>query len=243
MPIGRESLRSEWITRVEGRSFEVLLLAYHPREDIYCAHHPGVRLFEYPGFKWWMIHELFSRHPEILDQYASFFFLDDDIEITERQIQTLFQWVERLPVQLAQPSLTADSHMSWPVLRHRSWSGYRWVTAVELMCPIMKREALRLLLPTFTLTRSGWGVDLLWGKQVAEVYGPRSMVVFDAVQVRHGKPVGKGELYTRLPQPARQEEEEVRSRFGILDFQIEEVSRSLIDRLRTYLQVKLFWPN
>jgi hypothetical protein len=121
---------------------------------------------------------------------------------------------------LAQPALTRDSFMSWPALRVKELSGHRYVSTVELMCPLMKRETVAALLPIFKLTQSGWGVDLLWGQQVLDRFGPDRIGVFDIVQVRHGRPVGKGELYDKLETSARQEEDFVRARYQLEKFRI-----------------------
>ncbi|HMR55755.1 MAG TPA: DUF707 domain-containing protein, partial [Cyclobacteriaceae bacterium] len=223
MPFGNGSLRSCWITDCTNRNFDVVLLGYHTISDKEIITSTTVKVFHYHSYKWWMIQDFFAHQPEFLKNYTSFFFLDDDIEISALQITNLFECFNQLPIQLAQPSLTADSFMSWGTLRHRKYSGLRYVTTVELMCPLMKQESLETLLPTFKLTKSGWGVDLLWGKLIPEHFGAKQIAVLDIIQVRHNKPVGIGELYTKLDRPAKVEEDKLRVEHNLLKFKIKEI--------------------
>lgn len=246
MPFGRSSRLSEWLTASHEKSFDIILLCYHRREECHPPTGKNILAVEYLSFKWWMIQDFFRDHPETLSKYDSFFFIDDDIEISEADIGRLFFVFRLLGFQLAQPSLTPDSFMSWRALRHKRFSGYRFVTTVELMCPVMTQEALRWLLPTFKLTESGWGVDLLWGKQIAERFGPRHVAVVDWLKVRHGRPVGGGELYDKLHQPARAEEDQLRTQYGIQHWRIREAEVFPLNRvtaLLSYLRLKWMFSN
>jgi len=243
MPFGKASLRSAWITECTNRNFDVVLLGYHTITDQEILTSACVKVFHYHDYKWWMIQDFFAQHGDYLKDYTSFFFLDDDIEISAPQINNLFACFNYLPLQLAQPSLTADSFMSWQSLQHRKNSGLRYVTTVELMCPMMKQPALNKLLPTFKLTKSGWGVDLLWGKQIPQYFGAKQIAVLDIIQVRHGKPVGKGELYTKLDQPAKAEEDKIRIDNDLLRFKIKEIRswwNTLPGRLISYYHLSRF---
>ena len=221
MPFGRKSLRSDWLLDTVQRNFDVVLLCYHDMPGDPHVGHPSLTAYQLNDFKWWMIADLFERAaPELATRYEQFYFIDDDIETDKQSINYLFDCFARSPFVLAQPGLTRDSFMSWGVLRARPWSGHRFVTSVELMCPLMKRDALAALLPVFKLTKSGWGVDLLWGKQVLDQFGPDRIGVIDMVKVRHGRPVGKGELYDKLDTTARAEEDFIRSTYRLEDFQI-----------------------
>ncbi len=224
MPFGRKSLRSDWLTDTEGRDFDVVLMCYHDMPGDPHVNHPALKSYQLNDFKWWMIADLFERDaPELLAQYENFYFIDDDIETDKRAINYLFDCFERSPFRLAQPALTRDSFMSWKALRVKLLSGHRYVSTVELMCPLMTRDVVQALLPIFKLTKSGWGVDLLWGRQVDEKFGPNRIGVFDVVQVRHGRPVGKGELYDKLDTSARAELEFVRNQYGLQGVKIRQL--------------------
>jgi hypothetical protein len=221
MPFGRKSLRSTWLTDTANRHFDVVLLCYHEQPHDPVATHPALTAYQLNDFKWWMIADLFNEAaPDLMARYDNFYFIDDDIETDKEAINFLFECFERSPFGLAQPALTHDSFMSWKALRRQALSGHRYVSTVELMCPLMKRSVLQALLPIFKLTKSGWGVDLLWGQQVLDKFGPDQIGVFDIVQVRHGRPVGKGELYEKLDTGAKAEEDFVRSTYKLEHFKI-----------------------
>jgi hypothetical protein len=221
VPFGRKSLRSPWLIDSAGRDFDVVLLCYHEMPDDPYVNHPALTAYQLNDFKWWMIADLLQDEaPGLMAQYDNFYFIDDDIETSKEAINFLFDCFERSPFRLAQPALTRDSCMSWKALRGRRFSGHRYVSTVELMCPLMKRDVLQALLPIFKLTKSGWGVDLLWGQQVLDQFGPDRIGVFDIVQVRHGRPVGKGELYDKLDTTAKSEEDFVRTTYQLENFQI-----------------------
>lgn len=222
MPFGNTSLCSGWITDRTNRNFDVVLLGYHTITDQKILNNEAVKIFHYYSYKWWMIQDFFTQNKNYLTDYDSFFFPDDDIEVTGQQINNLFECFDYMSLQLAQPSLTHDSYMSWKVLRHKKFSGLRYVTTVELMCPMMKQQALEKLMPTFKLTKSGWGIDLLWGKQGQEHFGKNKIAVLDIIRVKHSKPVGGGELYTKLDKPAKVEEDNVRRAYNLLKFRIKE---------------------
>lgn len=223
MPFGRKSLRSDWLTDTRGRDFDVVLLCYHDMPGDPHVSHPALTSYQLNDFKWWMIADLFEgAAPGLLAQYDNFYFIDDDIETDKQSINFLFDCFARSPFGLAQPALTRDSFKSWKALRTRRCSGQRYLSTVELMCPLMKRDVLEALMPTFKLTKSGWGVDLLWGRQVLEKFGPDRIGVFDTIRVRHGRPVGKGELYDKLDVAAQAELEFVRTTYGLQDCEVEE---------------------
>ncbi|MBN8577800.1 MAG: hypothetical protein J0L66_12715 [Cytophagales bacterium] len=243
MPFGKKSLYSDWFTPDTVRNFDVVLLGYHTIQDLSITANPGIKVRHYYSYKWWMVKDFFDEHEEYLNHYSAFFFLDDDIEINKNQIINLFNCFNSLPLQLGQPSLTYDSHMSWHALRHRKLSGMRYVTSVELMCPLMKQEALKKLLSTFKLTQSGWGIDLLWGKKIVKLFGSLKIAVIDIIQVRHTKPVGLGELYEKLEQPAKQEEDAIRADYDLKTFRIKEVRsiwNTLPGKLITFIKLKKF---
>jgi hypothetical protein len=98
-----------------------------------------------------------------------------------------------------------------------------------------------MLLPTFALTKSGWGLDILWGEQIRAKYGEKSIAVIDAIIVDHIKPVGKGELYNKIDTPACRERDEIFEKFNIVIRKIYNLSvpeNSLWNRIKSYNAIK-----
>jgi hypothetical protein len=130
---------------------------------------------------------------EVLNRYDGFMLMDDDLEITYSELSRFLEYCAQNQLGLAQPSLTHDSCYSHRHLLNVAAGGSRAVRMIEVMCPYFSRNVLRLVLPTFALSDSTWGLDWLW---------PRLLnvppVVVDDFAVRHAQPVGDGAFYRYL---------------------------------------------
>ena len=129
----------------------------------------------------------------LLNQYHGFMLLDDDLEISYTELSRFLEYCSRHQLGLAQPSLTPDSCCSHQHLLNAGAGGWRAVEMVEVMCPYFSRNVMRVVLPTFALSDSTWGLDWLW---------PRLMdvppIVVDDFMIRHTQPVGEGAFYQYL---------------------------------------------
>ena len=133
------------------------------------------------GCKNTAIRRLLELRPDLLLQYDRVLFLDDDIEIGPAQIDLLFEVAEREKLDLAGPSLTADSQTAWPFLRQPgAGQGIMRVSSIEIMAPLITRRALEAVAWVFAESASGWGGDLLLGPVVRGAFGPQSVGVIGA---------------------------------------------------------------
>lgn len=117
----------------------------------------------------------------------------------------------------------------------------RYLSAVELMCPVMHQAAVLELLSTFSLNESGWGIDILWGEMIRKKFGPKSIAVFDPLSAKHTKPVGKGELYIKLGKSSFHERDEIFEKYQITQRKIYALpinENSLINKFKSYLSLK-----
>lgn len=124
---------------------------------------------------------------QLLREYEYFAFLDNDIEITTRELNHLFLLGRQHELDLYQASLTDDSYGTYPELFRKPCidAGVRSLRFVEIMAPIFGRDALKRCLWTFSESESGWGLDFLWAK---ELHG-RRIAVLDAVSMKHARPI------------------------------------------------------
>lgn len=249
MPYGNDSLYSDWIFNRENRNFDVKLLFFHEeiQNQELLANTNSFDLFHLKDYKWWMIYTYLTEvEPEVLTRYDNFFFPDDDLLMDVSDINLLFLLFSETSLMMAQPSLSKDSYRSWDALRSRWYSGLRYVNAVEVMCPMMTKTALSRNLEFFCETKSGWGIDLLWGKVIRSEFGEKSVGVFDTVKVKHVNPVGQGELYHKLQKIPRYELLETLIKYGIeerridvLDISENRVFRLLLSRLKFFFRKQI----
>lgn len=243
VPFGNNSIESSWIFDDADRSFDVVLHYYHKTitsEKLKVESH-SFALYHLCDFKWIMAHDFFTRYPDYLNQYEYFFFPDDDIEIKKETIHYLFDLVSTYRLQMAQPVLLPGSFKSWKILKKKRWSGIRYLSTVELMCPVLSKNAVADLLSTFNLNKSGWGIDILWGEIIRKKFGPKSIAVFDSIGASHTKPVGRGELYEKLGKSAFEERDEIFTTYSIAKTKIYTIpipENSWFEKLKSYFFVK-----
>ena len=160
--------------------------------NYYDAHGYQPALGEYvlfqKGTKFTAMWNIWRHFPALLDRYDHVLFLDDDVEATVPDLNLMFHLVRVHGLDLAQMSLTEDSSCNWTALFSRGGQeAPRGVSAVEIMMPVFSRRALQIVAPTFAQSVSGFGLDLAWGKLVAEAGG--KIAVLDQVAATHARPV------------------------------------------------------
>ena len=123
------------------RDFDILLNFY---DGPPVADWPGVEhLVSQRGTKSTAIAKLLEARPDLLLRYDAVLFLDDDIVLSSPALSRFFAEMDRFGLDLAQPSLTAESSCVWPVLKQPAVGpGMRLVNAVEIMMPAATRLPL-----------------------------------------------------------------------------------------------------
>ncbi len=143
------------------------------------------------GTKFSAMHLLWDRFSDVFCRYDHVLFLDDDIATSCSALNALFAGCREFDLDLAQMTLTSESACNWSELFSRpECTGPRPVSAVEIMMPVFSRRAMGWLAPTFGQSVSGFGLDLVWGKLVADKGG--RIAVLDEVEATHARPVDQG---------------------------------------------------
>ncbi len=243
VPFGNTSIESPWIFDETNRSFDVVLLFYH--DTIVNAklkiENSAFSLYQLRNFKWVMVKKFFEQNPQYINRYEYFFFPDDDIEIERKNINLLFDMMREYALQMTQPVLLPGSFKSWKILKKKRWSGIRYLSTVELMCPTLSKNAIIELLDTFSLNESGWGIDILWGEMIRKKFGSKSIAVFDVIGAKHTKPVGGGELYGKLGKSAFEERDDIFEKYNIKKQKIYNLplnENQLLNRIKSYIYLK-----
>lgn len=228
-PCGNKSFlfKEAWLKYKNDKDFDICLLFYHDNIDNPENYKDADFFYHLKGFKYFMIDKLLTElHPEWLDQYDYFYFLDDDIEIDTHQINKLFSFSKAFKADISCASLTEDSFCSWPIFKHKTYHFCRYVGQIEVMAPLFSKEALRVCLPTFTGTRSSWGLDAVWPKLLG--YPTDKLIIFDCVTMKHIYPVGGGELYKKIGVDPEKEWKEFTKLHGAKPSNLQEYNKLLI---------------
>jgi hypothetical protein len=178
-----KSLHSQWPVDidVDDRNWDLCISWYGktPPEDPgfheYFTHQPN-------DWKFSSIYKLFLPGSPLLD-YENIYIPDDDLMMSWKDINRLFNIFRIHGLQLAQPSLTGTSFINHQITAHNPDFYIRYTSFVELMCPIFTREFLQVCLPAFDGTITGWGMDHVWGLLLGRV--PGRIAIIDDVSVTH----------------------------------------------------------
>lgn len=198
---GPDSLHGQWQDGAEPARFDLLVSAFDPR-----APRPAQGdLFELrPGSKVAGYAALFRDRPELLRQYDRIALLDDDLATDAAQLNRMFDLCARHDLTLAQPALSHDSHFTYAGLLAQPAFTLRYVTYIEMMCPIFRTDALARALPLFDLGYES-GIDLIWCNLFDAP--EQRFAILDACPVRHTKPVGDAKALNGFTDGRRYEDD------------------------------------
>ncbi|HET7867896.1 MAG TPA: glycosyltransferase family 25 protein [Burkholderiaceae bacterium] len=192
---GDASLHPQWLSG-RARDFDLFISYYGKTPGRYRDQADFYE--ERPGPKWPGIAALLKQHPQLVEQYESFWFPDDDLSADTALIDRMFAFFCAYRLCLAQPALTRNSYHTWNTLLQDRRCHIRYTRFVEVMAPLFSRAALRLCAPTFSQSRSGWGLAWVWPGLCRDA-GLGRIALLDATPVHHTRPVG-GELYRNHPE-------------------------------------------
>lgn len=187
---GDASLHERWLSGAASPAFDLGVSYYGTKPggasdaDYYLATRGG---------KWEGLHEFFAQHPGLLAQYDWIWLPDDDIDTTVTSVNRLFDLMDELQLDLAQPSLSWDSYYNHFTTLNNPRFKLRYTNVVEVMAPVFSSALLQRIVPLFAGRRFGWGLDFLWSRWLPQP--SHRSAILDAVQVRHSRPAARGSLY------------------------------------------------
>ena len=192
---GKYNHAEQWI--IGECNFDIALTNYDnhiPNPEVYnaCIGYDVEPVYKYEG-----IARMLNWLPDFLDNYDYFYMPDEDVLINSTQINRVFELMEEYQLDLAQPSVeeSADSFLSWRIFKHDPMKDNVIPTDfIECMNPCFSKTALLKCLPTFTKSKSGYGLDLVWPKLI----GTDKIAILNSIVVKHTRPIGKGDLYRQL---------------------------------------------
>lgn len=165
-------------------NFDILINYYDDSEPKGDAQY----VFRQRGTKTTAIRKLFEECPDVLLGYEAVLFLDDDVIISQQQIEALFEAQSRHQLDLLQASLSAESECYFPVLKQpEAGKGLRRLSGIEVMMPVVSQRALREFSWIFSESISGWGVDTLLSVEVRKRFGNTIGLLSDVVAI-HTRP-------------------------------------------------------
>lgn len=182
---GRNSLHPHWLLGAEARNWDLHLC---PFEALPVAAQGECTASEViTGPKWAGLQELLEGW-EGWRRYDRIWLPDDDVLTSADELNRFFDIAAELQWDLCAPALHEHSYYAhYSTMRNFNCTARR-TGFVEIMLPCFSRKALELLLPTFSLSTTGWGwgLDSVWPKLLRY----ERMGVIDATSMLHTRPVG-----------------------------------------------------
>jgi hypothetical protein len=183
--IGAHSEFFKWFRPGATRSWDLLLSFYQLPDQPFTN---DVETMIAGGLsKYAAIKDVMAERPEIFDLYEQILLLDDDIAMVYDDVDRLLDIAAAYDLDLAQASLSEDSHVFWPFLKNSSGTLLRYTNLIEVMMPLFSRRAFLLCVATFDQSISSWGLDFVWEALIAAHGG--KLAVIDAVVAAHLRPV------------------------------------------------------
>jgi hypothetical protein len=187
---GDTSLHTQWnIDRCE--EWECWVSYFGDDPSAYQDH--NTRRFDEKGPKWPALSRLINQNWSEVQRYDFIWLPDDDLMCTKNSLRLFFAICEAFHLDVSQPSLDIGSYISHPITLHDPRYLYRVTNFVEIMAPCFSIAALSSLRHSFSLSRSGWGLDYLW-RELSDASSRFAIV--DAAHLLHTRPVG-GPSYNR----------------------------------------------
>jgi len=204
-------LHPSWLIDSESRDWDLVVSVY---DDAEFDHGDGVLVVRSPGGKWDGISQ-YLLSSDALERYAYIWLPDDDVATDCQHITAMFSEMERLRLDICQPSLTRDSYythfftLSCPGLR------LRYVNFVEIMIPCVASALLKQILPDLRHSMSGFGMDPVWCRLSPEP--AFKAAILDGVAMKHTRAVGGGlhKMMARRNRSATDEAALLNRRYGI----------------------------
>jgi len=180
---GDASLHPTWLSN--NRNWDIIVNYYGDDPDKYRA--DDIRRIDSKGPKWPALHALMTTLEPELKNYDYIWFPDDDLACAPHDIERFLNLCSEHKLELAQPSLTPDSHIGVGITVHNRSFLMRYTNFIEIMAPCFSLEFLQRCWPSFNTSLSGWGLDFVWPRWAST---PDKVAIIDAVQIIHTRPHG-----------------------------------------------------
>jgi Protein of unknown function (DUF707) len=190
---GDKSLHEAWLTG-SRLGFYDLIVSYFG-DDLTLYSDPAEQTVFYKGGKWDGICHVFTQRPDLLAAYDYFLLPDDDLKATSDDIKRIFELATTHRLDVCQPSLSHDSYYSHMIYLQCPYFKIRYSNSIEIMAACLTQRVLKAALPILAESKSGFGVDGLWTRLMAENH--YKAAILDCVSIQHTRPVG-GELHQQI---------------------------------------------
>ena len=185
---GDRSLHEGWL---EGeRNWDIIVSGYGNNPEKWQR--DDVMHIICPGGKFDGLYDAFQQIPSLLDKYDYIMMADDDFKMTAHDINRFFDIMREHDLQVAQPSLSYQSHALYHTEFHNPRFKIRFSNFAEAITVCLSAKVWRQILPLYQDNPMAYFIDNFWWRLTDDP--ARQTAFIDEVQVTHTRSFG-GELH------------------------------------------------
>ena len=166
-------------TEDNDREYDIVLYYYKsiPQncEVDYCKYRKGFKFENFLDF----------QLKNDISKYKAIWIPDDDIQINSKDINKMFNLFMEYELDLAMP---AFSNKSFPINKIREQILFQkkenilhYTNFIEVIAPIFTQESLKICLPTFNNSQTGYSLDKIWSNLLED----KKIAVIDSTPFLH----------------------------------------------------------
>ncbi|MGH9016984.1 MAG: DUF707 domain-containing protein [Acidimicrobiales bacterium] len=220
---GDGSRHESWLDPTSERDFALAVSYYGDEPERWAP--AADRLVAAKGPKWGPLADFIDDEWQWVSQFDYVALPDDDLAASAADWKGFFAAMAEFDLDLAQPALDYASFWTHQITARRPAYRVRLTNFVEVMTPAFSRWALERCLPTFRMSTSGFGLDVVW-PAIVQTAGRRLGIVDEvafghtrpfngAAPVEPGEADGGGGLYQLLSHPPLIDEMILSQIFGV----------------------------
>lgn len=174
-----------------------VIQAYHKNEEIETEDYRVTRI-AYKGFS-----RGYGEFMELTSHLAEgkwIAFQPHDVGLSYEE---LLNACKNAPTNLFQIAVADESDTVWKFLKKNNKTGWHEVDFVEVMTPVFKKEFFDICKPTFSESKSSYGLDFLWARMHINHYGKKPSVCYDYTMTHPG-PVTSGKWLIDGKKPSQE---------------------------------------
>ena len=144
-----------WLGR--NRNFNLMVVYYGNEKNKFknkCDYY-----YERKGSKFQNLKYVYDRYKFIFQQYENFFILDDDIIISTKEINKLFEIIKKYDLWILGPSFKYPSKVSHIITKKLENNFLRYTNFVEVNVPLFSKYAFHKYMNYYNSILVGYGVD------------------------------------------------------------------------------------
>jgi hypothetical protein len=183
---GDRSLHPQWLAQAETRNWDLIVHYNGDDPQRYPTSGDGMLRIDSKGPKWPALHALLNHTRDAWREYDYIWIPDEDLAARGEDINRMFDLMAALGIELAQPSLSWESHASPVLTLHNPNFALRFSSFVEPTAPCFSRALLERVLPTFGETSIGVGLGYVWPRFLQNA--ATQCAILDRIQVTHTRP-------------------------------------------------------